>query len=87
MIVQSYVSRDAFAITPNDGASLAKKAYGIYVGTTGNIRVLTEGGTDITFNSVPAGYILPFVVTKVFATSTTASNLVGCRTQIAGTQL
>lgn len=66
----------AEAITPNDGADLAYTTRGIYVGGAGNI-VATVGGTDVTFNSVQAGTILPVRATRIKATNTTATGLVG----------
>lgn len=48
----------------------------LYVGGAGNLRVLTEGGDDVTFNGVLAGSYLPIQVYRVFATNTTATNIV-----------
>jgi len=48
----------------------------LYIGGAGNLRVLTEGGDDITFNGVVAGTFLPVNVVRVFATGTTATNIV-----------
>ena len=50
----------------------------IWVGTagTGIIRVRTAEGTDVTFNGVQAGTVLPVRVISVFNTTTTATNLV-----------
>lgn len=54
---------------PNDGCVL-------YVGTGGILRVLTAGGDDITFQGVPNGTFIPVQVVRVFATTTTALNIV-----------
>jgi len=48
----------------------------LYVGGTGDVRVLTEGGDDVIFYSLPAGSFLPVNVVRVFATDTTATNIV-----------
>lgn len=66
-----------FAITPDDSDTFANPTRAIYVGTTGNIKLVTLDGDTLTFNSVPAGMILPVRATKVFSTDTTASNMVG----------
>ena len=66
----------AAAITPSNTVNLANPTV-VYIGTTGNIRVLTAQGDDVTFNNVPAGAVLPVQVIRVFATNTTATNLVG----------
>lgn len=48
----------------------------LYIGTGGNIRVMTAGGDDVLFSNVLGGTFLPIQVTRVFATNTTASNIV-----------
>ena len=65
---------DAEAITTSATASNAYSA--IYVGGTGNLSVVTEGGTTVTFTAVPVGTIIPIRTSKVLAT-TTATLLVG----------
>ena len=47
----------------------------LYVGVGGDVRVLTVGGDDVTFAGVPSGSFMPVWVIKVFATGTTASNI------------
>jgi hypothetical protein len=48
----------------------------LYIGTGGNLRVLTEGNDDVTFVNVLGGTTLPVNVVRVFTTGTTASNIV-----------
>lgn len=63
---------DAFAVfesNPNDGAL-------IYVGTGGDVRVQLLGGGDVLLKNVNSGQFLPLKVTRVFATNTTATDLV-----------
>ena len=54
---------------PNDGCVL-------YIGTGGNVRVMTAGGDDVVFYGIPTGSFIPVQVVKVFATDTTASNII-----------
>lgn len=68
---------DAFAITPDDGADLAVVARAIYVGGPGNLEVVTLAGTTVLFAGLVAGSTLPCSVSRVRATNTTATNLVG----------
>ena len=50
---------------------------GIYVGTAGDLAVLFKGDADpVTLIGVPAGSFLPFEVTKIMSTGTSASNIV-----------
>lgn len=63
------------AITPNNDTVLQNDLRALYVGGAGNLSVVTAGGQTVTFNGVPAGYILPISVTRVRATDTTATNI------------
>ena len=66
----------AFAITPSDSTNLSSVPREIYVWVGGNIAVtFTEGGT-VTLLNVPDWGRLPYRVSKVFATGTTATNLI-----------
>ncbi len=47
----------------------------LYIGGAGNVRVQTAGGDDVVFNNVLAGTFIPVQVTRVFATNTTATNI------------
>lgn len=66
---------DAAAVTPSDTTHLGN-GRGLYVGGTGDVSVVTSKGTTVTFPAVPAGTILPIMVSKVRSTSTTATNIV-----------
>lgn len=68
---------DGFAITPNDGADLARVPRSIYVGGAGNIALVTAKGTSLTFQGLSAGQVLPLRVNRVLSTGTTATNLIG----------
>lgn len=67
---------NAFTITPNDGANLAQTARGLYVGVAGDLKLTLPGGGTVTLKNVSAG-ILPVAATKIFATGTTATDIVG----------
>jgi len=47
----------------------------LYVGNTGNLRVLTSSGADLTFVGIPAGSFVPVQVKRVFDTGTTATDI------------
>ena len=65
---------NAFAVTPNDAADLAKPGL-LYIGTLGNVKVTTVGGDTVTFVGLLEGTTLPVSVKKVFSTDTTALNI------------
>lgn len=67
----------AFAIVPDDAVNLAVKPRAIYVGGAGNISLLTLNGETVVFTAVPVGSILPVRATRVNATNTTATLLIG----------
>lgn len=54
----------------------SKEACVLYVGTGGNLRVLTASGQDVLFTGILGGTFLPVQVLKVFRTNTTAANFV-----------
>jgi hypothetical protein len=76
MISDDGAYEGGFAITTHDTNFLAQTVRAIWVGTTGNIRVILKDGSDVTLSSVPVG-LLRVRATRVMATGTTASNLVG----------
>jgi hypothetical protein len=45
----------------------------LYVGTAGDVRVLTIGGDTVTFTAVPAGTFMPVSVKRVYSTGTVAA--------------
>jgi hypothetical protein len=68
---------DYFAITPSNTVDFTHSVRGIYVGATGDVVAVTEGGTAVTFVAAQAGSVLPIRAVRVNATNTTATSLVG----------
>ena len=69
--------KNAYNVTPSDGADLSFTSRALYVGTSGNINVIMAGDTaNTTFTNVQNGTTLPIRVKKVWTTGTTASNIV-----------
>jgi hypothetical protein len=66
---------DAAAVTTSDTALFAPPSI-VFVGGGGTVRVLTVQGSDVTFIGVLSGSILPVQVARVYATTTTATNMV-----------
>ena len=55
--------------TPNRGCVL-------YIGTGGDLKVLTVGGDEVVFNNIPDGTFLPVQVIRVFETETIAEKII-----------
>lgn len=66
-----------FAVTPSDTNDLSVTTRSLYVGGTGNVRVVAKDGGTVTYSNVPAGSRLPVRVSRVLATGTTATNIIG----------
>ena len=68
---------DAVTITPDDSTDLAEiPTTGVYIGGDGDIKVDMLDGTATTFVALKAGVVYPFEITRVYATGTTATNIV-----------
>jgi nitrogen fixation protein len=63
------------AVVP--GTDLAHVTRALYVGGGGNLAVRLQDGTELTLANMPAGTLLPIRVTRILATGTTATEIVG----------
>ena len=67
-------------VTPSDAVditgSTANTPATLFVGTGGNIDVITLGGSTLLLKNIADGTFLPIQVTRVKATLTTASDIV-----------
>ena len=52
------------------------RLFGKGTGVAGDVDVITAGGDEVTFTGVLAGSFIPVQVTRVKATSTTASGII-----------
>lgn len=72
----------AAAVTPSDTLDIPSISGGVndgcvlYVGTTGDLKVMTTGQDEVTFVNVQGGSFIPVQVLRVFSTGTTALNIV-----------
>lgn len=75
---ESFVSgapkRNAAAVVPSNTMDLPQVSL-LYVGVTGDVKVDTAFGATVTFTAHPVGY-MPVQVRRVYATGTTATNIV-----------
>lgn len=84
MAYQKLQASRAALVTPSDTLNIpnisAENGRGnngcvLYVGTEGNLRVLTAGGDDVVFTNLASGSFLPVNVLRVFLTNTTAADI------------
>ena len=68
-----FQAENGAAVTASDSTIL--QAGVLFVGTGGDINVRTRQGTDLIFKNVADATFLPVVVTMVYSTSTTASDI------------
>lgn len=66
----------AIEITPSDANDVGINTLALYVGVAGDVRVRLHGGQTVTLTGVLAGRIYPIHIQRVFATGTTATDLV-----------
>lgn len=67
-------AENAAAVTPSDTGAFRARA--LYIGTGGDVTLDVGTSTNILFKSVPTGTILPIAAKRVYATGTTATNIV-----------
>lgn len=67
-----------FASSPRNYAIYGSEQEGavFYVGGTGNVKITTAAGDDVTLTSLPTGAFVPVQTIKIFSTGTTATNIV-----------
>lgn len=70
---------NVYDIVPNNSANLDIPISQFYVGSGGDVRLETEAGQTVTLHNLAEGvtYVWTFTIVKIFATGTTATNLVG----------
>lgn len=71
---------DAVEIAPSDTADIpGLNLRGIMVGAEGAIKATFAGGGTVTITGLTPGQIYPFQVTRILATGTTATGIIGLR--------
>ena len=70
----------ALVVTPSDGTAIVGASFNspaaLFVGTGGNINVITLGGSTVLLKNIANGTFLPVQVTHVKATDITATDIV-----------
>ena len=71
-----FVPTDYQTVTPSDTVDFAGgMCRGLWIGTGGNVAVVTSRGNTVTITSALGGTIIPGYFTRVNSTNTTASNI------------
>jgi hypothetical protein len=70
-------SPDAFTVTPSDSVAFTTAARWLYVGSGGNVTLITSKGTTVLFANTQIGELLPIGCQQVMATGTTATLMLG----------
>ena len=65
-------------ITPDDDSRITPTR-GLYVGVSGDVKVIMLDGTTVTFTGLAAGVIHPICCVLIFDTDTTATDIVALR--------
>lgn len=68
------IPNNAAAVTPSDTAN--NYGLGLYVGSGGNVSMVTAGGDTVTLVNLQTGSLIPIEFSRIRATGTTATNLV-----------
>ena len=82
MSYQKLQANRAVSVTPSntvnisEGTEAPKSGSVLYIGTGGDLKVLTVGNDEITFTNIQDGSFLPVQVLRVFSTGTTATNII-----------
>ena len=72
----TYQAIKAVSITADDNADLNIIGAVIFVGTGGDLSVVTVSGDTVIYKNLPDAYILPVQVRQVNSTNTTATDLI-----------
>lgn len=69
--------RRGVAVVPSDSANLSDVTRAVYVGGTGTITYVSEGGDTVALlGNIPVGTVLHICASRINSTGTSASNLV-----------
>lgn len=71
-----YPAKQHEAVTPSDSVNISFVCRALFIGTAGNVAVVTEDGTAITYKNLSNGQILPVRTKRVNLSNTTAADIV-----------
>ena len=76
---QEATTDEVVNVAPSDDTDLTLWISKFYVGGAGNLKFTTDGGVTATLENLVAGktYAFTFLIKRIFATGTTATDIVG----------
>ena len=72
-------AKNGFSVTPDDSNDISNVSNGIYLGGEGDLQVTLENMEDeesITFTGMKSGIFYPLRVKRVWATNTSATDII-----------
>lgn len=69
--------QNAYVITPSDANDLPYETKAIYCGVDGDVKLITSSGKTITMKNLASGVWHPVEASRIYATGTTATGLLG----------
>ena len=82
MSYQKLQANRAAKVSPSDTNNISesteapKSGVVLYIGTGGNLQVLTVGGDELIFENIPDGTFFPVQVVRVLNSGTTANDII-----------
>lgn len=67
--------KGGYAVTPDDDNDLTRVARGVYVGTSGDLKVTTLDGSIMTYPGLASGIVHPITAVRIHSTGTTATDI------------
>lgn len=74
-VKMTWAVEGAEVVTPSDVTNLTKLSRGLYLGTSGDVAVILQDGSEVTFTNLTSGVMHPIAVGRVKSTGTTATNI------------
>jgi len=75
VIDSSVTATGGVAVTPSNTVDLTRAARALYIGVSGDVKIIGLNGNDVTFVAHPVGYV-QCGAKRVYASGTTALSIV-----------
>ena len=68
---------EGFEVTPDDAVDLPEVTRAVFLGQGGDLAVQFPSGNEVVFRNIKSGVLYPLRLSRILATGTTASDLLG----------